>query len=595
MPLDSAAEAITRALVNYANRLLAVANLKMILMIEDENGDRFWSATGKLKKEFMHTNRLERRPWGMFQVREDGIIKDEFRPPSPQPLPPGEEDVMNENERETRKSQEEKALKIVGKDVVNGEKRKTKESQEAKAPKIAKILPEEKTQLPTLVKEVSPVPEKSNPEETKSKLDETSMKSKRNSSKPTSDKSNSNTSDIKSNSKLDKSSSRSSDSKSSRSTSDRKSTSESFDLKSSSTSISDTKSRITSDTKSSSRSTADTKSSSRSTSDTKSSRSSNKKSDIGSRMTQIAYFGNTTSSKSADTKSRSTSGSKSRRSTADTKSSSRSPDTKWGSLRSDTKSLRSTADTKSSLRSTSDLKPSSKSSKHSSSHDRHEDPPRRQPSEPIASSAFCSKCLAIGHLRVNCPKKDLENGRKPFSVFCNMEGDGLANISDDELDYDPATKPIHPASIDSRLTQLAYTGDVLSQAKFTHGRNIQSSWNPSMPVICNCCKLLGHTEDECPAKVDIEVCGICKLLGHVATECPMAIEKRLEEFTDPAINLEDALMKLRQLGKLKYTWLTTEQNFLVCIPNGDNDAIRKLNSKPVLIDLIHEFKLLEDR
>merc|ERR1712136_295447 len=373
-----------------------------------------------------------------------------------------------------------------GKDVVNGEKRKTKESQEAKAPKIAKILPEEKTQLPTLVKEVSPVPEKSNPEETKSKLDETSMKSKRNSSKPTSDKSNSNTSDIKSNSKLDKSSSRS--------TSD----------KSSSTSISDTKSRITSDTKSSSRSTADTKSSSRSTSDTKSSRSSNKKSDIGSRMTQIAYFGNTTSSKSADTKSRSTSGSK---------------------------SLRSTADTKSSLRSTSDLKPSSKSSKHSSSHDRHEDPPRRQPSEPIASSAFCSKCLAIGHLRVNCPKKDLENGRKPFSVFCNMEGDGLANISDDELDYDPATKPIHPASIDSRLTQLAYTGDVLSQAKFTHGRNIQSSWNPSMPVICNCCKLLGHTEDECPAKVDIEVCGICKLLGHVATECPMAFEKRLEEFT----------------------------------------------------------------
>merc|ERR1712136_300347 len=321
-----------------------------------------------------------------------------------------------------------------GKDVVNGEKRKTKESQEAKAPKIAKILPEEKTQLPTLVKEVSPVPEKSNPEETKSKLDETSMKSKRNSSKPTSDKSNSNTSDIKSNSKLDKSSSRSSDSKSSRSTSDRKSTSKSFDLKSSSTSISDTKSRITSDTKSSSRSTAD-------------------------------------------------------------------------------------------------LKPSSKSSKHSSSHDRHEDPPRRQPSEPIASSAFCSKCLAIGHLRVNCPKKDLENGRKPFSVFCNMEGDGLANISDDELDYDPATKPIHPASIDSRLTQLAYTGDVLSQAKFTHGRNIQSSWNPSMPVICNCCKLLGHTEDECPAKVDIEVCGICKLLGHVATECPMAFEKRLEEFT----------------------------------------------------------------
>merc|ERR1712136_439222 len=451
-----------------------------------------------------------------------------------------------------------------GKDVVNGEKRKTKESQEAKAPKIAKILPEEKTQLPTLVKEVSPVPEKSNPEETKSKLDETSMKSKRNSSKPTSDKSNSNTSDIKSNSKLDKSSSRSSDSKSSRSTSDRKSTSESFDLKSSSTSISDTKSRITSDTKSSSRSTADTKSSSRSTSDT-------------------------TSSKSADTKSRSTSGSKSRRSTADTKSSSRSPDTKWGSLRSDTKSLRSTADTKSSLRSTSDLKPSSKSSKHSSSHDRHEDPPRRQPSEPIASSAFCSKCLAIGHLRVNCPKKDLENGRKPFSVFCNMEGDGLANISDDELDYDPATKPIHPASIDSRLTQLAYTGDVLSQAKFTHGRNIQSSWNPSMPVICNCCKLLGHTEDECPAKVDIEVCGICKLLGHVATECPMAIEKRLEEFTDPAINLEDSLMKLRQSGKLKYTWLTTEQNFLVCLPNGDNDAIRKLNSKPVLIDLIYEF------
>jgi len=70
---------LLQSVVKYNFRILGLKKLKAFIIVENEDGDRFWAANGKLKNEFINTGQMRRRTWGMFEVRHDGIFKDEFQ------------------------------------------------------------------------------------------------------------------------------------------------------------------------------------------------------------------------------------------------------------------------------------------------------------------------------------------------------------------------------------------------------------------------------------------------------------------------------------------------------------------------------------
>ena len=64
------AEGLARDLASYAFGLIKEQPLKCFVMIEDDDGNRFWAANGKLRSEFLHERKVENRNWGMFEQED---------------------------------------------------------------------------------------------------------------------------------------------------------------------------------------------------------------------------------------------------------------------------------------------------------------------------------------------------------------------------------------------------------------------------------------------------------------------------------------------------------------------------------------------
>jgi len=116
---------LLQSVVKYNFRILGLKKLKAFIIVENEDGDRFWAANGKLKNEFINTGQMRRRTWGMFEVRDDGIVKDEFQ-------------VQDEKEAKSNNGKEnirtEKDLVTVGTAMRSEEEKEIELRAESKKP-----------------------------------------------------------------------------------------------------------------------------------------------------------------------------------------------------------------------------------------------------------------------------------------------------------------------------------------------------------------------------------------------------------------------------------------------------------------------------
>ena len=64
--------------LSHALRILDLAGLQVLIVAENSEGDRFWSANGKLGGEFVNEGKIENREWKMFQIKDDEICPSTF-------------------------------------------------------------------------------------------------------------------------------------------------------------------------------------------------------------------------------------------------------------------------------------------------------------------------------------------------------------------------------------------------------------------------------------------------------------------------------------------------------------------------------------
>ena len=82
--MANVAVSVAQSLAQHAFRLLGIADLNALLVFEDSNGNRLWTANGKLRNEFTKQGRIDHREWGMMEIRiengtclkNDDIIRD---------------------------------------------------------------------------------------------------------------------------------------------------------------------------------------------------------------------------------------------------------------------------------------------------------------------------------------------------------------------------------------------------------------------------------------------------------------------------------------------------------------------------------------
>jgi len=64
------AEIVAQTLASYAFGLVKHNPYKCLVVIEDDDGNRFWAGNGKLRAEFLHDRKLENRSWGMMELED---------------------------------------------------------------------------------------------------------------------------------------------------------------------------------------------------------------------------------------------------------------------------------------------------------------------------------------------------------------------------------------------------------------------------------------------------------------------------------------------------------------------------------------------
>ena len=67
--IDSKSKGLITSVTSHASRVLAIAKLKVLILIEDGDGNRYWSGNGRLRNEFVKEGKVENRYWGMFEVK----------------------------------------------------------------------------------------------------------------------------------------------------------------------------------------------------------------------------------------------------------------------------------------------------------------------------------------------------------------------------------------------------------------------------------------------------------------------------------------------------------------------------------------------
>ena len=66
--MANVAVAVTQSLAQHAYRLLGLAELNALIVVEDPNGNRLWTASGRLRNEFLQEGRLEFRKFAMEEL-----------------------------------------------------------------------------------------------------------------------------------------------------------------------------------------------------------------------------------------------------------------------------------------------------------------------------------------------------------------------------------------------------------------------------------------------------------------------------------------------------------------------------------------------
>ena len=72
--MDDVSQMLVTSLFKHAHRILDIANLQVMVFVENWDGDRFWSGNGKLRNEFVTTGKLSNRSTGIFEV-EVGVVR----------------------------------------------------------------------------------------------------------------------------------------------------------------------------------------------------------------------------------------------------------------------------------------------------------------------------------------------------------------------------------------------------------------------------------------------------------------------------------------------------------------------------------------
>ena len=66
---------LVASLFKHAYRLLDIANHQLLIVVENTEGDRFWSGNGKLRSEFVDNGTLEHRMYRMFELKVSWVCQ----------------------------------------------------------------------------------------------------------------------------------------------------------------------------------------------------------------------------------------------------------------------------------------------------------------------------------------------------------------------------------------------------------------------------------------------------------------------------------------------------------------------------------------
>ena len=62
------AKAIVASIASYIAGYLD-SDWELLVIVENKDGERFWSGKGRLRNEFAHGRKVENRSWGMYEVQ----------------------------------------------------------------------------------------------------------------------------------------------------------------------------------------------------------------------------------------------------------------------------------------------------------------------------------------------------------------------------------------------------------------------------------------------------------------------------------------------------------------------------------------------
>jgi len=66
------AKAIVASIASYIAGYLD-SDWELLVIVENKDGERFWSGKGRLRNEFAHGRKVENRSWGMYEVKDEDV------------------------------------------------------------------------------------------------------------------------------------------------------------------------------------------------------------------------------------------------------------------------------------------------------------------------------------------------------------------------------------------------------------------------------------------------------------------------------------------------------------------------------------------
>ena len=67
--MDQKPQELFSTISSYVIALLDTAQLKVLLVAENGDGERYWAGSGKLRNEFVNEGKIDNRSWGMMEFK----------------------------------------------------------------------------------------------------------------------------------------------------------------------------------------------------------------------------------------------------------------------------------------------------------------------------------------------------------------------------------------------------------------------------------------------------------------------------------------------------------------------------------------------